>query len=128
VNYISTSIRADVQQVNQTVTAVNRRLLEAVKKAEDRMDEFNALLEVAQEEAESAFISTASTLRGISSGAAALAGRKGSRRGPRRARKRQRDSDLREGWRNCGTRSMRTCTKRWRRWDRHLMILSTRRN
>jgi uncharacterized protein YoxC len=98
VNYISTSVRADVQQVNQTVTAVNRQLLAAVKKAEERMDEFNALLEVAQEEAESAFITTASTLRGISTGAAALAGAEpGQRRGPRRARKRQRDSDLREG-------------------------------
>lgn len=90
VNYITTSIRVDVQQVNQTVTTVNRRLLEAVDKAEDRVNDFNALLEVAQEEAESAFISTASALRGISSGASALAGRKG----PRRAR--QRDRELRK--------------------------------
>lgn len=98
VNYISTSVRADVQQVNQTVTAVNRQLLAAAKKAEERMDEFNALLEVAQEEAESAFITTASTLRGISTGAAALAGGEpGRRRGPRRARKHERDRDLREG-------------------------------
>ncbi|HUF66987.1 MAG TPA: DUF948 domain-containing protein [Gemmatimonadaceae bacterium] len=90
VNYITTSIRVDVQQVNQTVATVNRRLLEAVDKAEDRVNDFNALLEVAQEEAESAFISTASTLRGISSGASALAGP----RGPRRAR--QRDRELRK--------------------------------
>lgn len=89
VNYITTSIRVDVQQVNQTVTAVNRRLLAAVDQAEDRVNDFNALLEVAQEEAEAAFISTASALRGISSGASALAGR----RGPRRAR--NRDTELR---------------------------------
>jgi uncharacterized protein YoxC len=89
VNYITTSIRVDVQQVNQTVTAVNRRLLAAVDQAEDRVNDFNALLEVAQEEAEAAFISTASALRGISSGASALAGR----RGPRRAR--QSDRELR---------------------------------
>lgn len=90
VNYITTSIRVDVQLVNQTVTTVNRRLLEAVDKAEDRVNDFNALLEVAQEEAESAFISTASALRGFSSGASALSGRKGSRRA------RQRDRELRE--------------------------------
>lgn len=89
VNYITTSIRVDVQHVNQTVSTVNRRLLEAVDKAEDRVNDFNALLAVAQEEAEAAFISTASALRGISSGASALAGR----RGPRRAR--QQDKELR---------------------------------
>jgi uncharacterized protein YoxC len=97
VNYITTSIRADVQQVNQTVAAANRQLLEAVKKAEKRVDEMNALLAVAQEEAESAFISTAAALRGISTGAAALAGMEpGGRPRPRRARRRRGERDLQE--------------------------------
>jgi uncharacterized protein YoxC len=91
VNYVTTSIRVDVQHVNQTVAAANRRLLEAVDKAEARINDFNALLEVAQEEAESAFISTASTVRGIRRGAAALGGgRRNGRRG------RIRDRELRE--------------------------------
>ena len=93
VNYVTTSIRVDVQHVNQTVAAANRRLLEAVDKAEGRINDFNALLEVAQEEAESAFISTASTLRGIRRGAAVL-GSGGRRDGRRRGR--IRDRELRE--------------------------------
>ena len=68
VDYISTSIRVDVQQVSQTVAAVNQRLQEALESAEDRMKQLNALLDVVQEEAESAFITTASTIRGVQTG------------------------------------------------------------
>jgi uncharacterized protein YoxC len=68
VDYISTSIRVDVQQVSQTVAAVNQRLQEAVANAQDRMNELNALLDVVQEEAESAFLTTASTIRGVQTG------------------------------------------------------------
>jgi uncharacterized protein YoxC len=68
VDYITTSIRVDVQQVSQTVAAVNQRLQEAIASAEDRMNELNALLDVVQEEAESAFLTTASTIRGVQTG------------------------------------------------------------
>jgi len=68
VDYISTSIRVDVQQVSQTVAAVNQRLQEALESAEDRMRQLNALLDVVQEEAESAFVTTASTIRGVQTG------------------------------------------------------------
>jgi uncharacterized protein YoxC len=68
VDYISTSIRVDVQQVSQTVAAVNQRLQEALESAEDRMNQLNALLDVVQEEAESAFVTTASTIRGVQTG------------------------------------------------------------
>lgn len=68
VDYISTSIRVDVQQVSQTVAAVNQRLQEALDSAEDRMKQLNALLDVVQEEAESAFVTTASTIRGVRTG------------------------------------------------------------
>ena len=68
VDYISTSIRVDVQQVSQTVAAVNQRLQEALESAEDRMKQLNALLDVVQEEAESAFVTTASTIRGVQTG------------------------------------------------------------
>ena len=68
VDYISTAIRVDVQQVSQTVAAVNQRLQQAVAAAEDRINQLNALLDVVQEEAESAFVTTASTIRGVQTG------------------------------------------------------------
>jgi len=68
VDYITTSIRVDVQQVSQTVAAVNQRLQDALAGAEDRMKQLNALLDVVQQEAESAFVTTASTIRGVQTG------------------------------------------------------------
>lgn len=68
IDYITTSIRVDVQQVSQTVAAVNQRLQQAVDAAETRINELNALLDVVQEEAESAFVATASTIRGVKTG------------------------------------------------------------
>jgi uncharacterized protein YoxC len=72
VNYITTSVRTDVQQVNATIAAANQRLQQAMALTEQRLGEFNALLEVVQEEAETMFIATASTVRGVRTGAAAL--------------------------------------------------------
>jgi uncharacterized protein YoxC len=68
VDYVSTAIRVDIQQVSQTVAAVNQRLQQAVDAAEDRIHQLNALLEVVQEEAESALVTTASTIRGVRTG------------------------------------------------------------
>jgi uncharacterized protein YoxC len=68
VNYISTSVRVDVQQVSQTIAMANQKLVASVEAADDRIKELNALLAVVQEEAEGAFISTASTIRGVRTG------------------------------------------------------------
>jgi uncharacterized protein YoxC len=68
VDYISTSVRVDIQQVSQTIAAVNQRLQQAVATTEDRIKQMNALLDVVQEEAESAFVTTASTIRGVQTG------------------------------------------------------------
>ncbi len=68
VDYISTAMRVDVQQVSQTVAAVNQRLQQAVGAAEERINQLNALLDVVQEEAESAFVTTVSTIRGVQTG------------------------------------------------------------
>lgn len=68
VNYITTSVRVDVQQVSQTIASANQRLMSSVELAEERIKELNALLSVVQEEAESAFVSTASALRGVRTG------------------------------------------------------------
>lgn len=72
VNYITTSVRVDIQQVNQTIAHANQRLNQAIALTEERLNEFNALLRVVQHEAEEAFVSTASTVRGVRVGAAAF--------------------------------------------------------
>jgi uncharacterized protein YoxC len=68
VNYISTAVRVDIQQVSQTIAMANQKLVASVEAAEDKIKELNALLAVVQEEAEGAFITTASTLRGVRTG------------------------------------------------------------
>lgn len=70
VNYITTSVRADIALVNSTIASANDRLQQAVDLTEQRLNEFNALLKVVQQEAEDAFITTASTVRGVRTGAA----------------------------------------------------------
>jgi uncharacterized protein YoxC len=67
-DYITTSVRVDMQRVNQTITAANQRLREAAELTEQRMQEFNALLKVVQQEAEDTFVSTASMVRGVRKG------------------------------------------------------------
>jgi hypothetical protein len=73
-DYITTSIRSDVQQVNATIASANRRLNQAVQLTETRLNEFNALLQVVQQEAEQAFVSTAAAVRGVRTGAATFGG------------------------------------------------------
>jgi uncharacterized protein YoxC len=72
VNFITTSIRTDVQKVHETIDAANVRVQDALALTERRMNELNALLSVVQEEAEHLFVSTASTVRGVREGAAAF--------------------------------------------------------
>jgi hypothetical protein len=72
INYITTSIRTDVQQINATIASANERLHEAVTLTERRLGDFNALLQVVQEEAERMFVSTASAMRGVRTSASAL--------------------------------------------------------
>ena len=71
VDYISTSIRVDVQQVNRTIASANEKLQQAVAMTEQRLNDFNAFLQVVQSEAEDVFVASASTLHGMRSGAAA---------------------------------------------------------
>ncbi|MFL5612598.1 MAG: hypothetical protein ACJ796_02925 [Gemmatimonadaceae bacterium] len=72
INYITTSIRTDVQQINATIATANERLQQAVMVTERRLGDFNALLQVVQEEAEQMFVSTASAMRGVRTSASAL--------------------------------------------------------
>jgi uncharacterized protein YoxC len=85
-DYITTSVRVDMQRVNQTIAAANQRLREAVEMTEQRMQEFNALLKVVQQEAEETFVSTASVVRGVRKGLSALDEDDGTRASARLAR------------------------------------------
>ena len=72
VDYITTAVRADVERVQAMLTATQERLTRASAQTEERIAQFNALLQVVQEEAEDLFIDTASTLRGMQAGARAM--------------------------------------------------------
>lgn len=67
-DYISTAVRADAERLQVTVADAQARLIRAADLAEQRINQFNALLEVVQDEAEGLFIDTASTLRGVQAG------------------------------------------------------------
>ncbi|MBV9879988.1 MAG: hypothetical protein JO180_05795 [Gemmatirosa sp.] len=68
VDYVSTALRADVQRASATLTDANARLQEAIRNAESRARDFDALLAVVQDETEGAFVSTASTVHGMRTG------------------------------------------------------------
>jgi hypothetical protein len=71
-NFVTTAIRSDVQKVHDTIDTANDRVQRALLAAERRLNEFNALLAVVQDEAEGVFLSTASTVRGVRRGAASF--------------------------------------------------------
>ncbi|MBA2685976.1 MAG: DUF948 domain-containing protein [Gemmatimonadaceae bacterium] len=72
IDYISTSIRADVQAIRKTLLIANDGIRSVVDSSERRIHELGAVLRLVQEEAEQAFVSTASTVRGVRAGAAAF--------------------------------------------------------
>ena len=74
VDYITSSLRNDVELINMTLATANERVRQAMAATERRLNEFSALLSVVQDEAEDLFVSTASTVRGVRTGAARLKG------------------------------------------------------
>ena len=73
VEVITRTIRGDVDKLNESVTALTDRLKLASERMEERIEDFNALMEVVQEEAEDVFIDTAATVRGVRAGARSIA-------------------------------------------------------
>lgn len=73
VEFITQSVRADVAQLTRSVKGLTDRLDLASNRMEERIEEFNALMEVVQDEAEDIFLGTASTVRGVREGARSLA-------------------------------------------------------
>ena len=73
VEFITRTLRKDVEQLNDSVTALTDRLRLASDRMEERIEDFNALMEVVQDEAEDIFIDTAATVRGVRAGARTMA-------------------------------------------------------
>ena len=65
VEFITQALRTDVERLNQSVRALSDRLQLASDRMEERIEEFNALMEVVQGEAEGVFLDTAATVRGV---------------------------------------------------------------
>ena len=72
VEFITQALRTDVERLNTSVKGLNDRLRQASGHMEQRIEEFNALMEVIQGEAEGAFIKTAAAVRGVKEGAQKL--------------------------------------------------------
>lgn len=69
---ITQTVKTDVGAMSDTLRSVNTGVKRAVRRAEMRLHRLDALVGVAQEEAEDLVLSSASTLRGFRFGAAAL--------------------------------------------------------
>ncbi|TVP57645.1 MAG: hypothetical protein EA351_05440 [Gemmatimonadales bacterium] len=65
---ISSVVREEVTELTRSLGAVSERVQQASDRMEERIEEFNALMEVVQSEAEGVFLDTASTARGVRSG------------------------------------------------------------
>jgi methyl-accepting chemotaxis protein len=78
VEFITDALRTDVRRLNDSVKALTERLHQASDRMEERIEEFNALMEVVQSEAEDIFIDTAATVRGVRASARTI----GKPRGP----------------------------------------------
>ena len=74
VEYITAQVRQDVQKVRASVSGLSDRLGEASERMEERVEEFNALMDVVQDEAESVLLDTAAIVRGVRAGAQTMGG------------------------------------------------------
>jgi hypothetical protein len=89
------SLRTDVDAVGDTVRVVSDGVREAVTRAQRRLQRLDALMQVAQDEAEDFVVSSAATLRGLRFGAGVLrrsflfARRNGAKRVKKRRRFRE---------------------------------------
>jgi methyl-accepting chemotaxis protein len=73
--FITQALRTDVERLNQSVAQLSERLHVASDRMEERVEEFNALMEMVQGEAEELFLDTASTVRGVREGARSISSR-----------------------------------------------------
>ncbi len=69
VEFISAVVREDVQKIHSSVAGLSARLKDTSQRMEERVEEFNALMDVVQNEAESVLLDTAAAVRGVRAGA-----------------------------------------------------------
>ena len=74
VDFITMAVRTDVQKVNASVASLNDRLAEASGRMEERIQDFTALVQLLQNEAEDLALDTAAAVRGVRAGTRSLAG------------------------------------------------------
>ena len=74
VEFITAAVRTDVQKLNESISGLNERLREASLHMEERIQDFSALVEVLQSEAEDLALDTAAAVRGVRAGTKSLAG------------------------------------------------------
>lgn len=72
VDSITSTVRANVDELGRTVQYVAERTRLGVEGVEQRVGELNTLISIAQNELEHAVVSTAATLHGVQAGVAAL--------------------------------------------------------
>jgi hypothetical protein len=78
VAFVSAAVRTDVEHLTTAVRALSDRLQQASDHMEERIGEFNVLMEVVQSEAEDIFVGAASTIRGVRAGTRTLRAGPGS--------------------------------------------------
>jgi hypothetical protein len=84
VGTVATSLADDVDRIDRTVIRATSSVEGMIELAEDRVSEINALLEVAVEEAEETFFSTAAIMRALRVGGRGRKRRKTTRTERRR--------------------------------------------
>ena len=72
VDYVTTAVRADAERASALLAQAEARLSAAIERAEARARDFEALVHVAQQEAEHTLVSAASTAAGVREGVASL--------------------------------------------------------
>jgi hypothetical protein len=74
VDFITMAVRTDIQKLNESVSRLSDRLKDASIDMEERIQDFTALVEVLQAEAEDLALDTAAAVRGVRAGTRSLAG------------------------------------------------------
>ena len=72
VEFITDRLRTDVRHLTDSVRSLSERLQQASDHMEVRIEEFNALMETVQGEAEEIFLDTAATVHGLREGARSI--------------------------------------------------------
>ena len=72
IEHVSKLIRKDADRLQASLDALGKRLTAATEEMEERVQEFNALVEVVQGEAEDLFLDAAATVKGVRTGAREL--------------------------------------------------------